>query len=227
MVQGSQYETAKKWADPDEAPCVMFDPETGAALGYIKYADLEGMGTEDIIIPYRVRIKEETREEKAGVYTQTLSVDVVRGDKKERGFIKIDLAYSRAPQPYITVGGIFAGETPKVFLMVYDGVDKEKISQADKRCTILWNGLDLNDQKRKKQEFESVKMPWRLILHEFNTVTPVITEFYSNTDESSGKFYIHTIEKEAKWPDIPMAKIKAFEEEVRKYQPGMFWEFFN
>jgi len=229
LMQGSQYETAKKWADPDEAPCVMFDPETGSALGYIKYADLEGTGTgtEDIIIPYRVRIKEETREAKASVYTQTLSIDIVRGGKKVRGFIEIDLAYSRAPKPYITVADIFAGEMPKIFLMVYDGVDKEKVSQADKRCTILWNGVDQKDQKREKQEFETVKMPWRLILHKFNSGTPVITEFYSNTEESAGKFYIHTIEKDTKWPDIPMAKIKAFEDEVRKYQPDMFWEFSN
>jgi hypothetical protein len=226
FVKGSQFDTAKKWADPDEAPVVMFDPETGAALGYIIYADLDGAEGDEIIIPYRTRISEKEREDKASIYTQKLSVDIVRGDKKIRGFIEIPLAYTRAPKPYIKVSAIIPGETAKVFLMIYDGVDKEKVSQADKRCTILWNGLDEADQKREKQEFETAKMPWRLILYKF-AGTPTITEFYSKTEESSGKFYIRTLLKDAEWPKIPMKEIKAFEEEVRKYQPQMFWEFSN
>jgi hypothetical protein len=226
FIKSSQYDIAKKWADPDEAPVVMFDPETGAALGYIIYANLDGAEGGEIIIPYRTRMSQKEREDKASIYTQNLSVDIVRGDKKIRGFIEIALAYSRAPKPYITVSEMFAGENPKVFLMIYDGVDRKKVSQADIRCAILWNGMDSNDRAREKQEFESTKMPWRFILHGFSK-TPVITEFYSKTEEGSGKFFIHTILKDAKWPDIPMKDIKAFEEDVRKYQPGIFWEFSN
>jgi hypothetical protein len=224
-VEGSQQQIAKKWADPDQAPCVMFDPETGAALGYIKYANLDGLDGDEIIIPYRIRIKQEDREAKASAYTQTLSIDVVKNGKKIRGFIEIDLAYSRSPKPYLTVAEMFPGEAPKIFLMIYDGVDKEKLDQADKRCTILWNGLDQADQKREKQAFETAKMPWRFILHKFSASTPTLTEFYSKTEESTGKFYIHTLMKDAAWPQIPMKEIKAFEEEVRKYQEHIFWEY--
>ncbi len=226
FVKGSQHDTAKKWADPDQAPVVMFDPGTGAALGYILYADLDGIEGDEIIIPYRIRISDKTREDKALIYTQNLSIDIVRGDKKIRGFIEIALAYTRAPKPYVKASNLIPGETPKVLLMIYDGIDKEKLSQADKRCTILWNGLDPADQKREKQEFETVKMPWRLILHQFSG-TPTITEFYSKTETSSGKFYVRTLLKGAEWPKIPMKNIKAFEEEVRKYQPRIFWEFSN
>jgi hypothetical protein len=225
FIEGSQHQIAKKWADPEEAPCVMFNPETGAAEGYIKYADLDGDGKEEIIVPYRMKISQETRENKASIYTQILSIDIVRNGKKIKGFIEIDLAYTRAPKPYITTAKIFPGETQKIFLMIYDGVDKEKVDQADKRCTILWNGLDAKDQKREKQEFESAKMPWRFILKQFSPGTPTLTEFYSKTEESSGKFYIKTIMKDAKWPPIPMKEIKAFEEEVKKYQENIFWEY--
>jgi len=225
FIEGNQQQIAMKWADPGEAPCVMFNPETGAAEGYIKYADLDGDGKEEIIIPYRIRISQDDREEKASGFTQTLSIDIVRNGKKIKGFIEIDLAYSRAPKPYIKVADVFAGETPKVFLMVYDGIDKEKVDQADKRCTILWNGLDKNDQKREKQEFESARMPWRFILKQFSPETPTLTEFYSKTEESSGKFYIKTMMKDAKWPPIPMKDIKAFEDEVKKYQENIFWEY--
>lgn len=225
LIEGSQQQIAKKWADEGQAPCVMFNPENGAAEGYIKYADLDGDGANEIIIPYRTRIKQETRDEKASLYTQVLSIDIIRNNKKIKGFIEIELAYSRAPKPYITVAKVFPGETPKIFLMVYDGVDKEKTDQADIRHTILWNGLDAADQKREKQEFESAKMPWKFILKQFSKGTPVITEFYSKTKESTGEFYIRTIMKDAKWPQIPMKDIKAFEEEVRKYQEHIFWEY--
>jgi len=225
FVEGSQQQIAKKWADPGEAPCVMFNPESGAAEGYIKYTDLDGDGKEEIIIPYRIRISQQAMEDKASIYTQALSIDIIRNGKKIKGFIEIELAYSRAPKPYITTAKVFPGEAPKTFLMVYDGVDKEKLDQADKRCTILWNGLDAKDQKREKQEFESAKMPWRFILKQFSRGTPTITEFYSKTEESSGKFYIKTIMKDAKWPPIPMKEIKAFEDEVKKYQEHIFWEY--
>lgn len=225
FVEGSQQQIAKKWADPGQAPVVMFNPETGAAEGYIKYANIDGIEGDEIIIPYRSKIPVEIRQEKASAFTQTLSVDIIKGDKKIKGFIEIDLAYSRAPKPYIKVADVFPGETAKVFLMIYDGIDKQVVSQADKRCTILWNGLDKNDRKREKQEFESAKMPWRFILKQFSAGTPTLTEFYSKTEESSGKFYIKTIMKDAKWPPIPMKEIKAFEEEVKKYQEHIFWEY--
>jgi hypothetical protein len=225
LIEGNQQQIAKKWADADQAPCVMFNPENGAAEGYIKYANLDSEGGDEIIIPYRIRIKQETREDKASAYTQTVSIDIVRNGKKIRGFIEMDVMYSRAPKPYIKVADVFSGESPKVFLMLYDGVEKGKVSQADRPLTILWNGLDAADQKREKQEFESVKMPWKFILKQFSKGTPTITEFFSKTDESSGKFYIKTLMKDAKWPDIPVKEIKAFEEEVRKYQEHIFWEY--
>ncbi len=38
-------------------------------------------------------------------------------------------------------------------------------------------------------------------------------------------FYIRTVDPEAKWPKIPMKKIKKFEAIVKKYQPHVYWEY--
>ncbi|HRU38260.1 MAG TPA: hypothetical protein P5511_00175 [Candidatus Goldiibacteriota bacterium] len=225
-TQGSQHAIAKKWADPDQAPVVMFDPDTGAALGYILYADLDGNEGDEIIIPYKTRIKVADRESKASAFMQVLSLDVIRNDKKIRGFIEIELAYAYTPRPYVTAERVFPNEPAKLFLMVYDGIDKkDKVKQADKRLTILWNGMAQADKDREKQEFESVKMPWKFILRQFASGTPTVTEFYSKTDESWGKFYIRTLLKGEAWPPIPMKDIKAFEDEVKKYQDHIFWEY--
>jgi len=223
-LQGSQYKIAQKYADPDQLPVIFFDPETGAAQGYLMYAELDGQPGEEIIIAYRSKKSEEERENKALIYKQYFTIDVIQNGKKIRGFIEAGLTYIRTPQPYITVNKIAEDELPKIFLMIFDGVEDKNVPPPDRRCLILYNGFDSNDRKRKNHQFLSVKMPWRFILNQFSD-TLTINLFETKTEESSGRFYIKTLEEDVEWPKIPMSKIREFEEELRKYQPHIYWEF--
>jgi len=58
-IKGAQSEIAKKYADKDQTPVVHFVPESGAALGFIMYADIDGEAGDEIIIPYTVKKKGE------------------------------------------------------------------------------------------------------------------------------------------------------------------------
>ncbi|MCX8093356.1 MAG: hypothetical protein N3E50_04235 [Candidatus Goldbacteria bacterium] len=223
-LQGSQYKIAQQYADADQIPVVFFDPEDGSALGYLIYSDIDGEPGDEIIIAYRSKKSDSEREEKASIYKQYFSVDVVRNGKKIRGFIEAGLTYSRTPQPYITVEKIIPSELPKIFLMIYDGIEEKKVRAADRRFLILYNGFDENDKKRKNHQFLSVKMPWRFILFQFSE-TPTINLFETKIEESTGRFYIKTLDENAEWPKIPMSKIRQFEEDLRKYQPHIYWEF--
>ncbi len=223
-LKGSQFQIAQKYAAPDQIPVVFFDPETGAAQGYLMHADIDGEPGDEIIIAYRSKQSDIEREEKASVYKQYFSVDVVKNGKKIRGFIEAGLTYSRTPQPYITVERISPLELPKVFLMIFDGVEEKNVRPADRRFLILYNGFDENDRKRKNHQFLSVKMPWRFILFQFSE-TPTINLFELKIEESTGRFYIKTLDENVEWPKIPMSKIREFEEDLRKYQPHIYWEF--
>lgn len=223
-LQGSQFKIAKQYADPDQIPVVFFDPETGEALGYLMHAELDGQPGDEIIIAYRSRKSEEERENKALIYKQYFTIDVIQNGKKIRGFIEAGLTYIRTPQPYITVNKIAHDELPKVFLMVFDGIEEKKVSPPDRRYLILYNGFDKNDRERKNHQFFSVRMPWRFILFQFSS-TPTINLFETNTEESSGRFYIKTLDENAQWPKIPMSEIRDFEEKLKKYQPHIYWEF--
>jgi len=225
-LEGSQFKIAKKYADPDQIPVVFFDPETGEALGYIMYAELDGQPGEEIIIAYRSKKSEEEREEKASIYKQYFTIDIVRNGKKTRGFIETGLTYARTPQPYVTINKIAQNELPKVFLMIFDGIEDKNVSPPDRRYLILYNGFDKNDRERKNHQFLSARMPWRFILFQFCDV-PTINLFETKTEESSGRFYIKTLDEKAEWPKIPMSKIRNLEEELRKYQPHIYWEYGN
>src|SRR6056297_1115428 len=187
-AKGSQYEIAEKYADPGQAPLVMFEPEEGKALGYIIYANLDGKPGEEIIIPYSRRVPEREMENKAGFYPQEISVDIISGENKIRGFIKAPLDYVRTPKPYTAVRKMFLNETPKVFLMVYDGFGKTK--GPDRKYILLYNGLDSADKKRDRKQFETARMPWNFILYRFNRKVPTVTEFHSKLKHSAGFFYI-------------------------------------
>ena len=223
LVKGNQFSIAAKYADSDQIPVVMFDPETSAALGYIMDADIDGKPGDELIIPYRIRITEKEKEDKALTIDQYLTVDVIRNGKKIRGVLKVEISYIRAPRPHITVRKIFRKETAKIFLMVYDGIGIER--GPDRKHTLVYNGFHKNDRKRKQPEFETVRMPWKFILYQFSRNVATITEFHSNLKHSAGQFYIRTVDPEAKWPKIPMKKIKKFEAIVKKYQPHVYWEY--
>lgn len=222
-LHGSQFKVAQKYADPDQVPVVFFDPETGAALGYIMYAELDDQPGDEIIIAYRTKKSTEEKENKALIYKQYFTIDIIQNGKKIRGFIEASLAYTRTPKPYIIVNKIAKDELPKVFLMIFDGIEDKKVSPPDRRYLILYNGFDKKDRIRKKHQFLCAKMPWRFILYQFSEI-PTINLFETKIEESSGRFYIMTLDENEQWPKIPMSKIRDFEKELRKYQPHIYWE---
>lgn len=219
----NQSETAKKYASQGESPVVIFDPDGGRALGFLLFGNLDDEPDEELVIAYSKRVKESEKENKALTYNQQLLVYIIKSGQKLGPIIVSDIEYIRKPRAYVKIEKVFAGESPKVFLMVYDGLDKGK--GPDNVHTIFWNGMSPKDLEREHQTFSTVIMPWKFILNNFSADTPTVTVFERNTRESHGKFYIQTLEKEAEWPKIPMKKIKEFEDEVRKNQEHIFWEY--
>jgi len=219
MIKGSQYELAKKHADKDEAPVVFFDPETGAALGFVLFADIDGNEGDEMIIPYRIRKGIREIEDKADPAPQILSIDVIQGDKKIRGFIEIDLAYVREPKPHLTARQIKENELPKLFLLVYDGFDKGH----DARFSLLYNSFDQADKAREKS-FETVKMPWDFMLYQFYD-KPSIVEFNTKLKQSFGQYYIRPLDKGTEVPEISQEKLSEFSEKLGKYRKEIYWEY--
>ncbi len=221
----NQNETAKKYAAEGETPVVIFDPDNGKALGFLLFGNLDNEPDEELVIPYTKRVRETDKENKALTHNQQLLVYIIKKGEKIGPIISADIELIRRPRPYIKIEKVFKKEPPKIFLMVYDGIDKGR--GPDNIHTILWNGMAPEDLKREHASFATVIMPWKFLLHRFSDDTPTITEFERNTRESHGKFYIRTLEKDAPWPKIPLRKIKAFEDDVRKYQEQIYWEYGN
>ncbi|MCE5299860.1 MAG: hypothetical protein LLG37_03175 [Spirochaetia bacterium] len=219
FIKGNQFDTAKKWADRDEIPVVFFDPGTGDAQGYVLFADIDGIEGKEIIIPYRVKIPEKKVEDTADIYRQTISVDVVKGDKKFRGFFEIGLTYVHTPKVYMTVRDVFTNELPKVFLMVHDGVKKK-----DKKLTLMYNSYDKKDRGREVRVFETDKMPWELITWQFDRTKPTITEFDVNWEEAYGKFYIRALDNPREILRVPEEEMKRFEEALKATRNDIFFE---
>ena len=220
LPKGTQLETAQKYADKDESPVVFFDPGSGDAKGYILYADLNDSGENALIIPYRIHKSDEEIENKADIYRQTLSVDVVTGGKKFRGMLEVDLAYSYSPIVYLTSLRIINNELPKVFLMVSDGVKKK-----DKKLTLMYSSYDKKDKNREQKIFETDKMPWEMILYQFDSSTPTITEFDINYEQSYGKYYIRPLDGPDKTVRVSPESMKKFEEQVKKTRNDIFFEY--
>ena len=151
-----------------------------------------------------------------------LVIDVIQGDKKIKGLIKLDLGYVRKPKPHITVQKLFKNELPKVVVMVYDGIDKKR--GPDTMYTLAYNGFDKNDWKKREKKFETVKMPWEFIFKKFSP-EPTINEFVTDTKINSGIFYIRTLEKDSKWPKISMKKVNTFLKELSDYKKQIYWEY--
>lgn len=220
MIKGTQLETAQKYADKDESPVIFFDPGSGDAKGYILYADLNDDGENELIIPYRIHKTDEAIEDNADIYRQTLSVDVVSNGKKFRGMLEVDLAYAYSPIVYLTSLKISGNELPKVFLMVNDGVKKK-----DKKLTLMYSSYDKKDRKREQKIFETDKMPWELILYQFDPATPTITEFDIKYDQSYGKYYIRPLDGPDKSVRVSADSMKKFEEQVKKTRNDIFFEY--
>lgn len=219
----NQSETAKKYASEGESPVVIFDPDGGRALGFLLFGNIDNEPDEELIIAYSKRVKESERENKALTHNQQLLVYIIKNGEKLGPIIVSDIEYIRKPRAYVKIEKVYKNEPSKVFLMVYDGLDKGK--GPDNVHTVFWNGMSPADLEREHQTFSTVIMPWKFILNKFSTDTPTVTVFERNTRESHGKFYIQTLEKGAEWPKIPMKKINEFEEEVRKHQEHIFWEY--
>jgi hypothetical protein len=220
MIKGSQYDTAVKYADKDESPVVFFDPGSGDAKGYILYADLNASGENEMVIPYRIHKTDDAIEDKADIYRQTLSVDVVSAGKKFRGMMSVDLAYSYTPRVYLTADKISENELPKVFLMVNDGVDKKS-----KKMTLMYSSYDKKDKAREQKIFETDKMPWELILYQFDPSIPTITEFDINYEQNYGKYYIKPLDDPSKSVRVPPASMKKFEDALKDARHDIFFEY--
>jgi hypothetical protein len=224
MLKGSQFDTAKKYADKDEAPVVFFDPGSGDAKGYILYADLNGDGENEMVIPYRVRKPLAEIEDKADIYPQILSVDVVTGEKKFRGFFEVELAYNHTPKVYMTSKALAENALPKVFLMVSDGI-KKKESVMDQKMNLMYNSYDKADKKREQKVFETDKMPFEMILYQFDSSEPTITEFDINYEQSYGQFYIRPLDNPEKSVRVSEEAMKKFEDELKNTRNDIFFEY--
>jgi len=200
----TQFETAKVYADKDEIPVEYYDPGSTKIQGYVIYAGIDKDPGDEIIIPYRAKHVPDKKDSDVTIYEQELVVDVVKNGKKIRDFIKMPLAYSREPLVYLTVRNIFDGETPKVVLMAFDGKHDDK--KSDKLLTLVFNGFDTNDEKRSKQQFTTVKMPWDFIFYQFDQMSPDIIEYYSDLKDSEGTFHVRKADKEM--PDQFIGQIK-------------------
>ena len=218
-IKGSQFDTAKKWADKDEAPVVFFDPGTGSAGGYIVYADLNDDGVNEMIIPYRIHKSLKSIEDNADIYRQTLSIDVVQGDKKFRGLLEIDLTYNYTPKVYLTVKSLIKNELPKIFVMINDGVKKK-----DTKFTLMYNSYDKKDKGRDQKIFETDKMAWELLLYQFDKAAPSIVEFDINYEQSYGKYYIRPLDGPDKTIRVSAEAMAKFEAELKKARNDIFFE---
>ncbi len=216
----SQIDIAKKYASEGRTPVMILNPEDGKNVGYLLYFDLDGDSREEIIIPYKIRKSEKEVENKASPYKQYISIDIVKGGEIIRDFIKVELAYTYTPKPYIIIKRIPENELPKIFLMINDGVSKEK--GPDCKFQLIFKSFDKEYIDIRK--FETVKMPWRFILYQFSG-TPTINEFYTLSKEGKGIFYIRTLRKKEKWPEIPMSKINEFLGNLKEYKKQFSWEY--
>ena len=218
-IKGAQSEIAKKYADKDQTPVVHFVPESGAALGFIMYADIDGTPGDEIIIPYTVKKREKDIEDRADIAPQLLMIDVVKNGKKIRGFIEVDLAYVRKPKVYIYAGKLAGTELPKVFVMVNDGFEKG----WDKNFVLAYNSFDSIDKDRQKV-YDTVLMPWEFVLKQFGSA-PNIVEFSTKLKENHGQFYIRLLDKGAKWPKISQKQLEDFKAQLQEYRKELFWEY--
>jgi hypothetical protein len=218
-IKGGQFAMAQKYADKDEAPVVFFNPGNGDAGGYIIYADLNNDGVNEMIIPYRIHKSLEKVEDNADIYRQTLSIDVVQKGKKYRGILQIDLAYNYTPKVYLTVKSLKRNELPKIFVMVNDGVKKK-----DTKFTLMYNSYDKKDKGREQKIFETEKMPWELILYQFDRSAPTITEFDINYEQSHGKYYIRPLDGPDKTVRVSPEAMTKFEAELKKARNDIFFE---
>lgn len=218
-IKGSQFDTAIKFADKDEAPVVFFDPGTGDAGGYIVYADINNDGVNEMIIPYRIHKNERKVEDNADIYLQTLSVDVVQGDKKYRGLLEIDLTYNHTPKVYLTVKSLSANEMPKIFVMVNDGIKKK-----DTKFTLMYNSYDKKDKRRQQKIFETDKMPWELLLYQFDKDSPTIVEFDINYEQNYGRYFLRPLDGPDRTIRVLPEAMAKFEAELKKTRNDIFFE---
>jgi hypothetical protein len=212
-IKGAQYEIAKKHASPGQKPVVIKDPDEGKAVGFLLYADLDGDGEQEIIIPYKERKDDDAAEEAVSPYKQVISIDIIEKGKKRKGFITQEVAYVYNPSPHVTVKG------GKVFLMVFDGIEKKE--GPDTLYAIQCRGLD--DSKASK--YQSVKMPWELILYPVSQKALTVTEFFTKTKESRGVYFIRPVPQKAPWPRIPVASIEELGKKIQERKGQIFWEY--
>jgi len=216
----NQLEIAKRYSNEGRSPVKILNPENGKEIGYILYSDLDEDGKSEIIIPYKIKKSEVEIENSASPYRQILTIDIVKDNEIIRDFIKVELAYSYTPKPYIITKKIPENELPKVFLLINDGVSKEK--GPDCKYDLIFKSMDKKNFDIRK--FETVKMPWKFILYQFSEV-PTVNEFFTLSKEGKGVFYVRILRKEDKWPKIPLSKIDEFIKELKNFKPQINWQY--
>ena len=207
----SQLDIVNKHADKDELAVMSYDPGTGAEGGYVIYADLDNDKRSEMIIPYRIHKNLKKIENDADIYKQTLSIDVVRGNNKLKGAIKIDLTYNSTPKVYLTVKSVRANSQPMIFVMVNDGLKK-----SEAKCSVVYNSYDKKNASKGQKSFETDKMPWKVILYQFDTTEPTVIMFDTKQKQNYSNYYIRSLNNLDKPVKVSTKEINKFEIELKK-----------
>ncbi len=212
----------KKFAQPGATPLMNYAPSGGTAQGYVLYADLDGnsFNGSEAIVAYRIRVSDAELETTAGINPQYVEVDVFQNGKKLGSILKIELTYAYTPKIFMTTAKLFKNELPKVFIMVYDGVDKT----PDKLYTLMYNGLDPKDKKRKNIKYETVKMPWHMLLNPLNIETPMIMEYSTKLRQGLGYFYPRTVDLDKGTPTLTQTQTQIIKKMAKECKGQLEWE---
>lgn len=209
--KASQLEIANKYADNDEIAVMSYNPGTGAEGGYVIYADLDNDKRSEMIIPYRIHKNLQKIENDADIYKQTLSIDVLRGKNKLKGVIKIELTYNSTPKVYLIVKSVRANSQPMIFVMANDGLKKNEA-----KCSVVYNSYDKKNASKGQKSFETDKMPWEVILYQFDTTEPTIVMFDTKQKQNYSNYYIRSLNNPDKPVKVSSKEIDKFEIKLKK-----------
>lgn len=73
------------------------------------------------------------------------------------------------------------------------------------------------------KEFYTAKMPWAMILYDFEPGVPTVTLFDVDGKNNTGKFEIVILDKLADETAIKAVAVTIFEELLKQYLPGYVW----
>jgi|ERR1035437_1786785 hypothetical protein len=74
------------------------------------------------------------------------------------------------------------------------------------------------------KDFYTAKMPWALIMYDFEPGLPTITLFELNSGKKQGRFEIVVLDPKADMEKLKAVSVRIFTELVKEYKPGYEWE---